>query len=87
MRGWLVAIYGSSVTRSDGRDLDLICVPWRSGAEREDMAAILLAHFGANEVDRNESAWDQSLGVAYRTADGKVIDVLYVRRVDEQDVV
>lgn len=86
-RGWLVAVYGSSIIHGRGRDLDLICVPWRGDADRADLAGLLGEVFGAVEVDRHESAWDQSLGAAYRCRDGRIIDVLYVRRVDDRDVV
>lgn len=78
--GWIVALYGSAIIDGDGRDLDLICVPWRPEAHPLEVSLLLSRLFGAVEVDRRESAWDQSLGVAY-SVNGRIIDVLFVTRV------
>lgn len=82
--GWLVAMYGSTVTRGAGRDLDLIFVPWREGADSEGIAAVL--GVGTVLADYHEAARDRSLGMAF-FVDGRIVDVLVVPRVDERDVV
>lgn len=39
------------------------------------------------QTDSYPAAWDASLGAAYRLADGSIVDVLYVSRVDVRELV
>lgn len=81
--GWMVGLYGSTLTTGRGRDLDLFCVPCRPHPDREAFESLLGA---AATTDVHPSAWDTSLGAAYRLADGSIVDVLYVSRIDEREL-
>lgn len=74
--GWMVGMYGSTVTLSAGRDLDLMFVPWRPGATFSCWDLL-----GAIEVSRNVSAWsDGSMGVLGLLPNGEHVDALVLAR-------
>jgi hypothetical protein len=82
--GWVVGIYGSTLTSGKGRDLDLLCVPSRPHADRDAFERLLGV---AEQTDSYPAAWDTSLGAAYRLEDGSIVDVLYVSRIDARELV
>lgn len=53
--GWLVALTGSVVREGSGQDLDLILVPWRTGATKDEAILLIEATFNAACVSRDRS--------------------------------
>jgi hypothetical protein len=49
--GFLLSLYGSTL-RGRGRDLDLIAVPWRTGADPRRLVDSLAAELGGRIEDR-----------------------------------
>jgi hypothetical protein len=53
--GWLVAMTGSVVREGEGQDLDLILVPWRVGATKDEAILLIEREFHAECVSRDRS--------------------------------
>lgn len=56
--GYYAAMYGSVLTHGEGRDLDIVMVPWRHSCSYESALTGILSLYGGHIVDSYIGAMD-----------------------------
>lgn len=75
--GYLVALYGSVLTQGQGRDLDLLLVPWRPNTDPQLAITTIriVAGGGRNDLLNIEQTAMRALSALILDADGRAIDL------------
>jgi hypothetical protein len=75
--GWLTAFMGSVVRDGEGQDLDLMLVPWKMGATRDEAIMLIERELNAECVSRvDEGVLTEECGF-YTKQIGLLVDVVF----------
>lgn len=73
--GYLLSMYGSTLTHGTGNDLDLVAFPWRFGVQPADLYSVMVIHGGCVPVGVPYRGAMETEAQGFQRFDGRVIDL------------